>query len=401
MKRFFVIVANVSLIALAVLYFERFHTASADPPLGPTLVVQTAGTTVNANTKVLNVSAGCSGTASGTTTTLTCTGSGGTVTLAGDVTGASNANTITSVNGIAFSGAAPSTNQVLGYNGSQVTYLGPMLPLAGGTLTGALLSNIGGTSAVPFTITGVASQNGIAYTGTQPASVAGNGTSAGSMLSFTGAAGGNTSGTTGQTAGIGEGVSFTLGTGGTASSGSTTGSGGNFLVIPGLRGSGGGTNGTNGSMIVRAGFTNIGVVFRVQNSVSTSNFTVADSGNVVSNGSVTTTGLLTTNLLISSTAPTITSGFGTGASISANNGTGAFRVGVGTSSAATGIIGLPTASAGWNCSCADITTNSATVFLCKQTSSSTTSATIGNFNTSAAGAAWADNDVLAVSCFAY
>lgn len=108
-----------------------------------------------------------------------------------------------------------------------------------------------------------------------------------------------------------------------------------------------------------------------------------------------------TKVLISATAPTISSGFGTGASVTANNGTAAFRIGVGTTSATTGVIGLPTATTGWNCFCDDITTNSTAISNCKQTASATTTATIGNFSDLAVGTAWADNDVLVVSCFAF
>jgi hypothetical protein len=108
-----------------------------------------------------------------------------------------------------------------------------------------------------------------------------------------------------------------------------------------------------------------------------------------------------TNLLVSSTGPTISSGFGVSPSIETNNGSAAFTLNVGTGGTATsGVIGLPTAASGWNCFCTDITTNSATVFSCKQTASSTTTATLGNFNTAAAAAAWTDSDVLSVSCFA-
>lgn len=127
----------------------------------------------------------------------------------------------------------------------------------------------------------------------------------------------------------------------------------------------------------------------------------SDTFHVTAAGAVSAASYAFTKLVVSATAPTVSSGFGTGASITANNGTAAFRVGVGTTSATTGVIGLPTASTGWNCYATDITTNSATVFVTKQTASSTTSATLGNFNTSAAAAAWVDNDVLAVSCFAY
>jgi hypothetical protein len=108
------------------------------------------------------------------------------------------------------------------------------------------------------------------------------------------------------------------------------------------------------------------------------------------------------NILMSPTAPTVSSGFGTSPSIASNNGTAAFTVNVGTGGSATnGVIGLPTATTGWNCFCADITTQSSTVFSCKQTGSSTTTATIGNFNTSGAAAAWVASDIVRVSCFAY
>lgn len=148
------------------------------------------------------------------------------------------------------------------------------------TLTGPLVSNIGGTASVPISVTGVASQNGVVYTGTQPASVAGNGTAAGSILNFTGAAGGNTSGAAGQTAGTGEGVSVTLGAGGTAPGGSTNGTGGSFLVIPGTAGAGAGAAGGKGTVAFKAPAATYGTVLQVQNSAGTGNFTVADSGNV-------------------------------------------------------------------------------------------------------------------------
>lgn len=107
-------------------------------------------------------------------------------------------------------------------------------------------------------------------------------------------------------------------------------------------------------------------------------------------------------MLVSATAPTISSGFGTSPSVSANNGTAAFRVNVGTGgTASSGVIGLPTASTGWNCTCADITSQSSTVYLCKQTAGATTTATIGNFDAAGAAAAWVASDILAVSCFAY
>ena len=105
------------------------------------------------------------------------------------------------------------------------------------------------------------------------------------------------------------------------------------------------------------------------------------------------------HLLCSATAPTVSSGFGTSPSIASNNGTCSFRVNVGTGGTATsGVIGLPAATTAWVCMAEDLTTTSSTVFMTKQTASSTTSATFGNFNTSGAAAAWAASDVLGVQC---
>lgn len=107
------------------------------------------------------------------------------------------------------------------------------------------------------------------------------------------------------------------------------------------------------------------------------------------------------DLLISQTAPTISSGFGASSSVATNNGTAAFTVNVGTGGTATsGVIGLPTANNGWNCYATDISTQSSTVFVTKQTASSATSCTIGNFNTSGAAAAWTASDIVVVSAFA-
>lgn len=101
------------------------------------------------------------------------------------------------------------------------------------------------------------------------------------------------------------------------------------------------------------------------------------------------------NVADSAATPTISSGFGGSPSVASSNGTAAFTVNVGTGGAASsGVIGLPTASNGWVCSCNDVTTFSTTVFLTRQTASATTSCTIGNFTNAAASAAWAASDIL-------
>lgn len=107
-------------------------------------------------------------------------------------------------------------------------------------------------------------------------------------------------------------------------------------------------------------------------------------------------------LLASITAPTIISGFGTSPSIANNNGTAAFEVNVGTGgTAASGVIGLPTAAHGWTCAANDETTTSATVFISKQIASTASSVTISNYNTSGAPAAWTASDIVHVQCMAY
>lgn len=166
------------------------------------------------------------------------------------------------------------------------------------TVSGAATFNPGGTGVVPIAVTGVASQNGYVYTGTQPATVAGSGTNAGSAQSCTGAAGGNTSGSTGQTAGTGEGFVWTCGAGGTAPAGSTNGTGGSFLFTPGLAGQGAGSVGSNGTVTCRAPSATYGTVFQVQNSTPTATFKIADSGNFATASNATYTA--GANVLVSS-----------------------------------------------------------------------------------------------------
>ena len=118
---------------------------------------------------------------------------------------------------------------------------------------------------------------------------------------------------------------------------------------------------------------------------------------------VVTGSLKFSSVLFSATAPTISSGFGSSPSVTASNGTAEFEINVGTGGSATnGVIGLPNVALNsWNCTCNDITTQSSTVFLCKQIAGTTSSATIANFNTSGAQAAWVASDKLRCSCGAY
>lgn len=110
------------------------------------------------------------------------------------------------------------------------------------------------------------------------------------------------------------------------------------------------------------------------------------------------------NVLIGLAAPTISSGFGTSPSIASNNGPTTFRLNVGTGGTATGgVIGLPTATNGWNCQFS-IFNPTATNLLSQNvmTASSTTTVTITNELTSTGIAtAWPASTVLIGSCFSY
>lgn len=99
--------------------------------------------------------------------------------------------------------------------------------------------------------------------------------------------------------------------------------------------------------------------------------------------------------------PTISSGFGAGAAIT-GVGTLAFTLDVGTGGAATsGVIGLPAATTGWALHVQNLTANTATVFLTKQTATTTTTATIGNYDAAGAAAAWTASNILLITAIGY
>lgn len=111
------------------------------------------------------------------------------------------------------------------------------------------------------------------------------------------------------------------------------------------------------------------------------------------------------NLALSSTAPTISSGFGTGPSVQAGGTAASFRVDVGTGGVATdGVVAMPTAATGWNCSVNDLSSHVAgdaneQTF---QLSSTTNTVSVQHQNP-ATGAvhAWTANDILSFVCVAY
>jgi len=79
---------------------------------------------------------------------------------------------------------------------------------------------------------------------------------------------------------------------------------------------------------------------------------VAITGGTISASTINaaTSQSLNGKLIMSATAPTIASGFGTGPSISASNGTAAFEITVGSGGTAnTGTVTMPSAPTGWAC----------------------------------------------------
>ena len=107
------------------------------------------------------------------------------------------------------------------------------------------------------------------------------------------------------------------------------------------------------------------------------------------------------NALLLNAAPSIASGFGTGPSIVGWNGSNVWRVNVGAGgTAASGVITLGGAAIHWNCQFTNLSTMSSAVFLTRQTASTTTTVTFGNFNSSGASAPWAAGDIIAALCLA-
>ena len=113
---------------------------------------------------------------------------------------------------------------------------------------------------------------------------------------------------------------------------------------------------------------------------------------------------LSSALMVSSTAPTVTSA-GTSPSITASNGTAAFIVNVGTGGTATDIVlAMPTANAGWICHANNITATAANRAdqAVRQTASTTTSVTLQNQTVSTGAAlAFTASDLVRCQCTAY
>jgi hypothetical protein len=103
------------------------------------------------------------------------------------------------------------------------------------------------------------------------------------------------------------------------------------------------------------------------------------------------------NLIVSSTNPTIASGFGTGPAILANN-TAAFRVTVGTAPGNTGTVTMPAAPNGWACYASNRSNNAFQEYV----TSTATSVTVVNWNrVNAADTNFGAGDVIVFECSAF
>lgn len=118
-------------------------------------------------------------------------------------------------------------------------------------------------------------------------------------------------------------------------------------------------------------------------------------GGIINGGSYIQAG----NTLISPSAPTIASGFGTSPSIVASN-TAAFKVTIGTGGAASGVLTFPAATNGWAVHCTDVTNRVSIVAVAVSTS--TTSVTVEAYSrTTGLASTFTAGDVLEFSALGY
>jgi len=150
---------------------------------------------------------------------------------------------------------------------------------------------------------------------------------------------------------------------------------------------------TNNIVPVQASFNTAGVCTGLIGQGTT--FSPPLSGNTENPSTLSLGG----NLVMSSTAPTIASGFGTSPTITGVN-TAAFKVVIGTGGAAGGTITLPAATNGWVVQAFDVTAGT-TLFL-QQTGSTTTSFTVTSFSiTTGLAANMTAGDVILFMAMAY
>lgn len=103
-------------------------------------------------------------------------------------------------------------------------------------------------------------------------------------------------------------------------------------------------------------------------------------------------------VFISSTAPTITSGFGTSPTLGTGPASDSFDITIGSTPGTSGVIGMPTGTNNWNCHANDVTTPAELVFM---TAHSNTSMTLSFYNSSLSLTAPTAADDIAVVCMGH
>lgn len=176
--------------------------------------------------------------------------------------------------------------------------------------------------------------------------------------------------------GLSDAVTTSGGTGATFTGGASASANaaGSMSIIAGANSS----SGAGGNVVITPGTSSSGTAGIIQ------------LGGPIADGS--------SHLFMSNTAPTITSGFGTSPTITANN-TGAFKVAIGTTPGTTGVLAMPTASNGWVCDAHDVTTTTETVDLTASSASSVTLTFYGR--TTGTATAPTAADVILIKCMAY
>ncbi len=253
-------------------------------------------------------------------------------------------------------------------------------------ITGGIITVTAGSGQPNSGSTGVGGPGGtiILTTGAGGATTGASGTAgAGALASIVAGVGGAATGATSVTGGAGGAVTITAGAGGATTTATTR--------VPGVGGAVTITSGAAGTGHTGAASANGTVSLQVAGT------TMWQLGTGVVN--------LGTTLLIGTTAPTVSSGFGTSPTVPTTNGTAAFTVNVGTGgTASSGVIAMnATAANGWVVNVVNTTAvvaNRADQHtVC--TASNATTITLQNQTISTGAAlAWTASDVLSVSAVA-
>ncbi len=165
--------------------------------------------------------------------------------------------------------------------------------------------------------------------------------------------------------------------------------------------------GTNKATIALSASTNASTPgwFEIGNQANNPTLLMSNGNDIIGvSGVGVINGVNSNRLLFGTAAPTISSGFGSSPAILSSNGATTFRINVGTGGTATGgVIGLPTATTGWNCMFSVLNPTATNVLSQNvQISSTTNTVTIQNdLSATGAATAWPASTTLIAQCVAY